>query len=124
MSEHIKEPWYKSITVGTDVYVDGDNKHIAVVRENANAERIIVCVNACEGITTEYLQEYGRNPDPSEILKQRDDLREQMVLISQMWNGQLKFATMRQALMAIMEIVNMNINHANHIKNAETKLEG
>ena len=38
-----------------------------------------------------------------------------MALIGQLWSGKFRHAEMRQALMAIMEVVNMNVNHANNM---------
>lgn len=66
MSEHTKEPWI--IGCMDDTMIVADHVAIAVHRHKdgtrrkdaaANAARIVACVNACAGITTDTLVQYG-----------------------------------------------------------------
>ena len=64
--KHTKEPWKVDTLIGCD-HVDirdADGRRIAVVAgtyptatktEDANARRIVACVNACKGLTNEQL---------------------------------------------------------------------
>ncbi len=58
MSEHTKEPW----TLGPAAVRGGDGQVVAKTwgddggQELANARRIVACVNACRGISTEALE--------------------------------------------------------------------
>lgn len=59
MAEHTKEPWeaelYKTIHPNTKMY--WINKNTSIGTENsADARRIVACVNACAGISTELLK--------------------------------------------------------------------
>lgn len=71
MSEHTKEPWktnpmnlnaslpYTPITAYTllaKVYSEAFGDH---EQSEANARRIVACVNALQGVKTEYLEKYG-----------------------------------------------------------------
>ena len=63
MSEHTKEPWDTS---GPEILACADEtKHIATCwnhnnidpdEQDANARRIVACVNACKNISTEALE--------------------------------------------------------------------
>ena len=65
--KHTKEPWFAEKTLqGRDSSVsDMSGNTIAIAYKNtnisgddlANAQRIVACVNACEGITNEALEE-------------------------------------------------------------------
>lgn len=60
MSEHTSEPWKFS---ETRVYFPGiqggfDLRYCPAPRDNAR--RIVACVNACKGYSTEDLEEFGR----------------------------------------------------------------
>jgi hypothetical protein len=62
MSEHTPEPW--SVYEGENIHgvLDSEGKHLAEMWQRkqynslANARRIVACVNACEGISTETLE--------------------------------------------------------------------
>ena len=45
-------------------------------RKNANARRIVACVNSCEGINTDYLEHFGATTfnDFKRVKDQRDEL--------------------------------------------------
>lgn len=79
MSEHTKEPWQ---AVGTVVFM-GANEGGFDIRDcpspEANARRIVVCVNACAGIPTEKLARIAHaiGARASELMaraEQRDEL--------------------------------------------------
>lgn len=92
MSEHTKEPW---ITVETELDVieitNADRNGLVVpiakvstgyvkqvgIEQEANARRIVACVNACEGIPTGVLEKQGMVPIEQvthDIEQQRDKL--------------------------------------------------
>ena len=92
MSEHTKEPW---ITVETELDVieitNADRNGLVVpiakvstgyvkqvgIEQEANARRIVACVNACEGIPTGVLEKQGMVPIEQvthDIERQRDKL--------------------------------------------------
>ena len=92
MSEHTKEPW---ITVETELDVieitNADRNGLVVpiakvstgyvkqvgIEQEANARRIVACVNACEGIPTGILEKQGMVPIEQvthDIERQRDKL--------------------------------------------------
>lgn len=70
MSEHTKEPWRVGFDDGSgDSYITSCSDETVVVRggtddwgvshgatDPANARRIVACVNACAGISTEFLE--------------------------------------------------------------------
>ena len=93
MSEHTKEPW----NVSEEAF-DNDGIHESVIRgldglaaiavtlefgpnnpgmREANARRIVACVNALRGVSTDHLEQYGL-PDfaqkISDLIQQRDKL--------------------------------------------------
>lgn len=82
MSEHTKEPWNHS---GDEVKT-ADGNLIAVtllgtslIENQANARRIVACVNACAGIDTEVLEKHAGQQGlmiylMSDLVKQRDEL--------------------------------------------------
>jgi hypothetical protein len=88
VSEHTKEPW-DYVEGKTLIHIESipdGHSHIASVPRNneANARRIVACVNACAGldieileaITTSFSEEY------SDMLKQRDKLLEVLAVIT------------------------------------------
>lgn len=95
--QHTQEPWH--VATGDDYYIEangipakyphhfkGDDlgKHVAIVGNRtsdfgeANARRIVACVNACAGIPTDMLERFkaivGAMDEVSKIEKQRDVL--------------------------------------------------
>ena len=97
-SEHTKEPWYadEQSYDSSNFYIRGSDKngkrltfgkgaiaHLprsTIMPTEANARRIVACVNACQGISTEELEAYKRVDFLSDGLKaltykqQRDEL--------------------------------------------------
>jgi hypothetical protein len=79
MSEHTKEPWF---TDGIDIMArTGEMSHAHVAQVNHNdedARRIVACVNACEGIGTEFLEKYSVKEAGGlrrvDLIEQRDQL--------------------------------------------------
>lgn len=80
MSEHTKEPWRH---VGQGDIVGANDDDVCAVYfhsqrpVDANARRIVACVNACAGISTEKLEGPGmlvNIPDDHNIIAQRDEL--------------------------------------------------
>ena len=93
MAEHTKEPWFYSETddgfaeITNDERAAGEYISIAEVptgfsgkigaEQEANARRIVACVNACEGIPTGVLEKQGMVPIEQvthDIERQRDKL--------------------------------------------------
>lgn len=83
MSEHTKEPWHTGKNHNAERFIYGeDGWAIAECVQTkdkmfANARRIVACVNACKGISTEKLEGPGmlvNIPDDHNIIKQRDEL--------------------------------------------------
>ena len=83
---HTNEPWHvgESDFTGTDILC-ADEEQIASVEIEANARRIVACVNACAGIPTEALEDGSARAERDqlremtggtfyEIKKQRDEL--------------------------------------------------
>lgn len=64
MTEHTKGPWeIRPSGVGTMIYATDGNGHLLATLPSeysqnhlANAERIIACVSACEGVLNEELK--------------------------------------------------------------------
>ena len=73
MSEqHTKEPWKVS---GTEHIVAGGNYVVALDCKPEDARRIVACVNACAGLSTQCLEETGGGVEHYiAVIKQRDDL--------------------------------------------------
>lgn len=75
MSEHTKEPW---------IYECGDANHLGIIIgrhggevvdgefSEANARRIVACVNACAGLETEIIERNVGNV--WKLIRQRDEL--------------------------------------------------
>lgn len=91
MSEHTKEPWVvEEMVIGHVMSNDGyaiadcclDYSSIKASEQNANARRIVACINACVGVDTDKLENmtasgYGmqkRIELMDEIERQRDYL--------------------------------------------------
>lgn len=88
MSKHTPEPWEANQVSGTseyfiteyDEYIDADKfPEIARVYSEANAARIVACVNACKDIPTEHLENAAENTrkiiaNAKAIEQQRDEL--------------------------------------------------
>lgn len=84
--EHTKEPWSigKPPPNGEQTIGDSKGRMVAVattgygVSSEANARRIVACVNACVGVGTEYLEDNGSIielvREHNTVLKQRDEL--------------------------------------------------
>lgn len=81
--EHTKTPWKVSATGGL-IVPDIDNPIATICRGfgrddddfpnwKENARRIVACVNACEGIKTEMLEQFGNLEGLSEQLDRRDN---------------------------------------------------
>lgn len=121
MSEHTKEPWRVE---RTGVYSDAGKCVMGAVcgdpiraTSEANARRIVACVNACAGIRTEALEHRAH------LLKAEDDqmaersnlrltaernegkrlLREQMVLTNERTEACLKAEAQRDELLVALE---------------------
>jgi len=52
---HTKEPWYKH-KGNTGIIYGNEGVSVAAGHDNEIAQRIVACVNACEGITNEALE--------------------------------------------------------------------
>lgn len=92
MSEHTKEPWGVSSECSTIIkqfdFMGESNLIIGSASGGstsgphfpedpvANARRIVACVNACEGISTEYLEKFSATTfnDFKRMKEQRDEL--------------------------------------------------
>ena len=97
MSEkYTRGPW-KTEGEGIHALIRGGDATIVAVRHRlpadvheANARRIVACVNACEGISTENLED--NRPvkwlaqQYNEVIKQRDELLEALKDIAGYWN--------------------------------------
>ncbi|HXU93381.1 MAG TPA: hypothetical protein VFP33_06965 [Gallionella sp.] len=98
MSEHTKEPWrigklthprdYEAVqeVVGpTEVVVDTDQGPYVLASCNnnfpkdakANARRIVACVNACAGLSTEFLEQSTKDDYAIRLMREADELRAQ-----------------------------------------------
>ena len=80
MSEHTKEPWHLSQDGQHVLSRTGEMSfaHVAeVFHDVEDARRIVACVNALAGVSTEHLEQYGL-PDfaqkISDLAQQRDKL--------------------------------------------------
>jgi hypothetical protein len=87
-SQHTSGPWKiyndeNPLDFSMDYWINGLNGEIVcsfgVSRENAR--RIVACVNACEGVSTEFLETLADMPEKNvakyeQLLKQRDELLE------------------------------------------------
>lgn len=89
--QHTAEPWfvkYQNAIFGSDNYYIcsaeyGSNDHAEIDHEinrgqsvaDANARRIVACVNACAGLSTQCLEETGGGVEHYiAVIKQRDEL--------------------------------------------------
>ena len=84
--EHTKEPWSIGKPPPNGEQTIGASKGLMVavattgdgVSSEANARRIVACVNACVGVGTEYLEDNGPIielvREHNTVLKQRDEL--------------------------------------------------
>ena len=85
--EHTKEPWFEVETESDVIEITNDERNGAIVpiaevstgfngrigiEQEANARRIVACVNACAGIPTEVLEQMPVGP--SALEQQRDKL--------------------------------------------------
>lgn len=84
---YTKEPWHEGfkVTGGRNICAPITGKIIAIVETDDDARRIVACVNACAGISTEVLE---RGPDSvymyaKDIAKQRDDLTADIATLDQ-----------------------------------------
>lgn len=82
VSEYTKEPW-QADRVGDGVMICESSNGLMIEMEFgdegiANTRRIVACVNACAGATTESLEKHGflamRTKQVMELERQRDDL--------------------------------------------------
>ena len=87
MSEHTKEPWHVMETgfgnkaQNPVVYATGDELIYITSCEDfasmtrtdnlANARRIVACVNACEGMNTLYLENFGNKESITDYLRNK-----------------------------------------------------
>lgn len=86
MSEHSKEPWEIYCPEPYDMIIHSENHRVCKVwlddspltdfntLQCANARRIVACVNACAGVSTEALEKQGGNA--IHAMAQRDELLE------------------------------------------------
>ena len=84
MTDHTKEPWLCDKRTVYALNKNGFNTFSAVVQDchtsnselEANARRIVACVNACECIETDELNAYRvvSSKEHQEIERQRDEL--------------------------------------------------
>jgi transposase len=75
MSNHTPEPWINCGTQKEDVR-DADGFGICKARTN-DARRIVACVNACKGLTTESLEAGNYPVDCSPIINRIDAIEVQ-----------------------------------------------
>lgn len=90
MSAHTKEPWTSDL-VAEMIY--GANGQTIVYEMNSNeadARRIVACVNACAGISNEQLERVrfaDDHPSYDELKHDLDELRKAMNGIANLGNG-------------------------------------
>ncbi|MEN6540854.1 MAG: hypothetical protein ABFC67_14700 [Mizugakiibacter sp.] len=110
MSEHTKEPWrlgrlanirdFGEVkeTVGPhQIVVDNEFGPYVLAECNmnfkddalANARRIVACVNACEQMETEWLEEYAKDIEPA--MKSHHALRQQRDKLRDAWKAACAF---------------------------------
>jgi len=58
MMEHSREPW-EGDNRGHGVITDVFGNTVATANKQNDASRIVACVNACDGISTEVLEKFG-----------------------------------------------------------------
>lgn len=81
MTDHAKGQWY---TISRTSLMGGDGVHVCDVRglagddqaDEANAQRIIACINACDGYTTEQLKALAGGNVKREVTHVADKLCE------------------------------------------------
>lgn len=97
MSGHTKEPWF--VFNLSDVFTNGrhgrendghqiadcsvdfssdDDPGLSYAEAKANARRIVACVNALQGVSTEHLEKYGL-PDFAEKISALQQQRDQLL---------------------------------------------
>lgn len=118
MSEHTKEPWtYQKECVGNyQIAHDHSGAGTLEVTANtiteANARRIVACVNACAEIDTEVLEKHAGQQGlmiylMSDLVKQRDELlaalKEARLFIPEKTNNSTKFRDYVDELIAKVE---------------------
>ena len=112
MSEHTKEPWRYSVNAVNLIDIWDTAGSIASVsrwhvgaagseEENeANARRIVACVNACEGIVQHMLEGHNLNAQIALIESERDALRERerelVEALTDVMRDQLKTVNLHQ----------------------------
>lgn len=105
MTDHVKGQWY---TVSKTSLLGGEGIHICDVRglpgdgltDEANAERIAACVNACDGYTTDQLKALAGGNVKREVTRVADKLceAENRYLKAEAYRDRL-----RRALEALLE---------------------
>lgn len=62
MNAHTKGPWHKGFFVGDgfNICCSSDGRVVGAIRTTEDRRRIVACVNACEGISTEILEHFGQ----------------------------------------------------------------
>jgi hypothetical protein len=98
MSEHTKGPWRVeegihqfckepghaikgNNTEGVNIIAFLWTRHVEVEQE-ANARRIVACVNACEGIPTEALECQAKKEITAKLIEQNRELRDSLIELS------------------------------------------
>lgn len=79
MTQHTKGPWqYGEDGYGNGYDVVANGRHIVSCAEEANALRIVACVNACEGLDDEIFERgftvRGQAMASARVKAQRDEL--------------------------------------------------
>lgn len=106
MSEHTKEPWYTSATDDGLIEITNDERNGAIVaiaevstgyngqigiEQEANARRIVACVNACAGFNTGQLEN---------VLLFGDTLKQRFMVLS---NLETELRCQRDGLLLALE---------------------
>lgn len=112
MSEHTKEPWRFRETL---VYLasEGGFDLRDAPKAEANARRIVACVNACAGMPTDVLEDKSILKASAEILQQRDDLlffKQTVINSSPLLDRCLSAEKQRDELLAALEKARPFIN--------------
>lgn len=103
MSQHTPEPWESHKTSVYFPNLMGGFDISGCPSPEANARRIVACVNACAGISTELLEQHGITDvlAPSESSK---DLAEASALLIQSNARQLRLTAQRDELLAALKL--------------------
>lgn len=104
MSEH-NEPWYVFSHYGDpEIRTREGDKLVAVLLPSKlqDARRIVACVNACEGIGTEYLERFSATTfnDFKRMKDQRDELLAALLPIAERGEISAKIITDAKAAIA------------------------